>query len=167
MLSPAAFRSSWLAEISAGPLFFVPSSRGLLLSHMLLLRLLPPPFSSPSSLQCTHLTPLQTHGPIVFLSSLPWPSGFQMRPAEPAPSSTGPTLTALGKEPGGVCQAFPSSFTSLVPSRLLLPILLPEIPSSSSAAPSPHPVFSPGPGPPLLSLELPLPSPLPHRSSGV
>lgn len=67
---PAALRRSWLAEISAGSLFFVPSSRGLLLSHMLLLKLLCYPLlpcllPPPSSLQCTHLTPLQTHGPIV------------------------------------------------------------------------------------------------------
>lgn len=72
---PAALRRSWLAEISAGSLFFVPSSRGLLLSHMLLLKLLCSPLlpsllPPPSSLQCTHLTPLQTHGPIV--SSAPF-----------------------------------------------------------------------------------------------
>lgn len=72
---PAALRRSWLAEISAGSLFFVPSSRGLLLSHMLLLKLLcypllPSLLPPPSSLQCTHLTPLQTHGPIV--SSAPF-----------------------------------------------------------------------------------------------
>lgn len=98
--APLGFRPSVLrsplpgGNLSRPFVFGSPQPGPVLPSHMLLHKLLCCPLllfphPPPSSLQCTH-TPLPTHSPIVFSRALPQPSGFQMRPAEPPPSSADP-----------------------------------------------------------------------------